>query len=181
MLLFVISLLDDEQRDLAERIFKEDKAYFFRVANKILASKSDAEDAVAEALLRIVENLEKISTLPRHKMRAYCIIIVKNCAKERIRRDKKIEFTDQPEQYAERLNESAEELFFKSMKDAEIKRVLSVLSEDEQRLLFLRYEERKSYRDIGQTLQCSEDSARMRGFRIIEKMRKQMDETAFLQ
>ena len=181
MLLMMISLLDDEQRDLIEKIFREDKTYFFRVARGILSSKEDAEDAVSDAMLKIFDNLEKISKLPRHKMRAYCIIIVKNCAREKIRRDKKMEFTDQPEQYAEHLSDSTEACFFKSMKAAEIQRILSGLSEDEQRLLFLRYEERKSYRDIGHTLQCSEDSARMRGFRIIEKLRKQMDETTFLQ
>ena len=173
MLLLMMSLLDEGQRDLIEKIFREEKAFFFRVARGILASKEEAEDAVSEAMLKIIDNLEKISKLPRNKMRAYCIVIVKNCARERIRKDRKLEFTDQPTPHDGDADESAEERYLKLHRSEEIQKLLSGLSKEEQRLLFLRYEERKNYREIGIALKCSEESAKMRGYRIIEKLRKQ--------
>ncbi|MBR5970942.1 MAG: sigma-70 family RNA polymerase sigma factor [Lachnospiraceae bacterium] len=176
LLLMLSSLLDDEQRETIEKIFREEKSFFFRVARGMLASKEDAEDAVSEALLKIVDNLDKISKLPRNKTRAYCITIVKNCAREKLRRDKRLVFSEEPEQYADEAGESTEDRYFKTLKATELQTLLSLLSEEEQRLLFLRYEERRSYKDIGGILQCTEDSARMRGFRIIEKLRKHMDE-----
>ncbi|MBQ6734364.1 MAG: sigma-70 family RNA polymerase sigma factor [Lachnospiraceae bacterium] len=175
MLFMMLSLLDDEQREIIEKIFREDKSFFFYVARGILVSKEDAEDAVSEALLKIVDNLEKISKLPRNKMRAYCITIVKNCAREKLRRDKRLEFTENPGQYTEDLGESTEDRFFKTIPSSEMQTMLSGLSEDEQRLLFLRYEEGRSYKEIACVLQCTENSARVRGFRILEKLRKQMD------
>ena len=128
MLLMMISLLDDEQREIIEKIFREDKSFFFHVARGILVSKEDAEDAVSEALLKIVDNLEKISNLPRNKMRAYCIIIVKNCAREKLRRDKRLEFTEEPEQYTGDAGESAEDRYFKTLKATEMQKILSFLS-----------------------------------------------------
>ena len=175
MFLMMISLLDDAQRDLIEQIYKEDKAYFFRVAYRILSSTEDAEDAVSEAMLRIFDNIQKISELPRPKMRAYCIIIVKNCARARFRHDAKLQFTDQPDQYVDGADDGAESIYFERLDEEEIHKTLSGLMEEEQRLLYLRFEERRTYKEIARILDCPEENIRKRGTRLIEKLRKQMD------
>ncbi|MBR0092094.1 MAG: sigma-70 family RNA polymerase sigma factor [Lachnospiraceae bacterium] len=176
MLLLTISLLDDEQRDLVEKIFKEDKDYFFRVANKILTSKTDAEDAVAEALLRIVENLDKISKLSRPEMRAYCITIVKNCANAKFRRDAGIVFTDEPDLFMNHVLTDPATIYEKKMDKDMLKTILSSFSEGDQQLIFLRFEDRMGYKEIGKVLGITEDTARKRGLRIGEKLRKQISE-----
>ena len=174
MLLLMVSLLDDEQRDLFEKIFREDRSYFFRIAYRILASKEDAEDAVSEAMLRIVDNLKKISSLPRPKMRAYCIIIVKNCARAKLRRDAKLQFTDCPEQFSAGKEDDVESICFKKLDEEEIQTALSGLTEDEQRLIFLRYNNRMTYKEIAGVLLRPEENVRKQGARLIEKLRKQM-------
>ena len=174
MFLMMVSLLDDEQRDLIEQIYKEDKAYFHRVAYRILSSREDAEDAVSEAMLRIFDNLEKISSFPRPKMRAYCIIIVKNCARSKLRRDAKLQFTDCPEQFSAGEEDDVEVMFFRKLEMEKIQTILSGLTEDEQRLIFLRYDNRMTYRKIAGALCRPEENVRKQGARLIEKLRKQM-------
>ena len=178
MFLMMVSLLDDEQRDLAEQIYKEDKTYFYRVAYRILSSKEDAEDVVSEAMLRIFDNLEKISSLSRPKMRAYCIIIVKNCARAKLRRDSKLLFTGSPEQYSAGEDDDVESMYFEKLDTNKIQTILSELTPDEQRLIFLRYDNRMTYKEIAGALRRPEENVRKQGTRLIEKLRRQMGDTA---
>ena len=75
MLLLILSVLEDDQRNLVEKIYKENYQYFLKVAMQITGSTADAEEAVSSALLKISLNILKISHLTCPEMKAFCVTI----------------------------------------------------------------------------------------------------------
>ena len=62
----------------------------FYVARKILNNQQDAEDAVHQAFVSIIENLEKISDVDCPKTRSYIVIIVERKAIDLMRKNEKV-------------------------------------------------------------------------------------------
>ena len=61
----------------------------YRVAFAILNSSHQAEDAVSEAFIKIVENLDKIKYLDSEKTKHYIIKIIKNTSINQYRRNQR--------------------------------------------------------------------------------------------
>ncbi len=67
MLLFLTMIDSDEDKSKFEVIYENYRNLMFFVAKKILYSDSDAEDAVQDAFIRIINNLDKIEDPKCHK------------------------------------------------------------------------------------------------------------------
>lgn len=80
MMILPFSVLNDEQRALVERIFREHHVHFQRISFNIVKSEEAAEDVVSTAFVKIMGNIEKISDLPCPQMTAFCVTIVKNAS-----------------------------------------------------------------------------------------------------
>lgn len=65
----------DEDKSKFEQLYIMYKGLMFHVAMKILKNEFDAEDAVHQAFLSLIENLKKISDVKCPKTRAYIVII----------------------------------------------------------------------------------------------------------
>ena len=63
MLIYLQSIADPQDRNKFEQLYIQYKQLMFCVANSILRNEYDAEDAVHQAFLAIVKNLDKISDL----------------------------------------------------------------------------------------------------------------------
>jgi RNA polymerase sigma-70 factor (ECF subfamily) len=72
---------DDRDRSLFEKFYKLYRQDMFKVANKILKNKSDAEEAVSEAFFRIANNFSKIKDVHINQSRAFAVVTVENIAK----------------------------------------------------------------------------------------------------
>lgn len=91
MLSFYLTLIDlPEEKDKFTQIYNEYKNLMLNSAYSILHDKSDAEDAVHEAFLRILKNLHKIDEVFCPKTQHFIVIIVQNVAKTLIKRKNKI-------------------------------------------------------------------------------------------
>ncbi|MBR5970523.1 MAG: sigma-70 family RNA polymerase sigma factor [Lachnospiraceae bacterium] len=153
-----------------EELFKEHRALFLNVARQILDSFAEAEDAVSEAMIRIITNLDKISALPRHKIRSYCIVIVRNCALARFRKAGEI-----PTEMSIAVNDSLiqpEEAFLEQEQAKELQDIIRALSREERMLLQLRYVDDANYKEIADILGITEETARKRTERILRKLRE---------
>ena len=66
MLSIYLSMVEtDEERDLVTRIYTHFERMMYKIALGILKNPQDAEDAVSEAFIRIIKNLDKISMIKR--------------------------------------------------------------------------------------------------------------------
>lgn len=175
MFLMMVSLLDDEQRDLIERIFKEDRRLFFNIARRILGSITEAEDAVSDAMIQITDNLEKIKNLPRHEMRAYCIVIVRNCSYGRFRRNKhELRLDEVGSDIADERNEPGE-IYIRQERIKAVRKMIQELSKEDGLLLQLRFYHQSSYKEIADILGITEETARKRAERIRRIIRLRLD------
>lgn len=79
MLSLYLAMVDtDEDRSFIEMLYTKYQRDMYGVALDIFHNKSDAEDAVHEAFLRIIENLDKIRLISADKLRYYLVIISRN-------------------------------------------------------------------------------------------------------
>mgnify|MGYP004680094599 CR=1 FL=1 len=85
MIIYLQMLDTAADQDKFERLYLRYKNRMFAVARRILRSEQDAEDAVHQAFLSIIENFEKISEIECPETRAYIVIIVERKAIDIIR------------------------------------------------------------------------------------------------
>ena len=70
MLIYLQMIETDEDRQKFIQLYETYRGLMFYVANRILHNTEDAEDAVHQAFLSIIENLDKISMVHCPKSRA---------------------------------------------------------------------------------------------------------------
>lgn len=80
MLIYIEMLSDDSDKAKIERVYFKYRNLMFYVANKILNNKQDAEDAVHQAFLAIIDHIEKISEPVCPKTQAFVVTIVERKA-----------------------------------------------------------------------------------------------------
>ena len=80
MVIYLQMIDDPRDRWKFEQLYTKYKDLMHYTAYKILRNDRDAEDAVHDAFLAIVRNIEKISAVERPKTRAYVVTIVENKA-----------------------------------------------------------------------------------------------------
>ncbi len=84
-----MALIEDEEKSKFEEIYIKYKQSMFYIANKILRDEYLAEDAVHQAFLRIIDNLDKINEINCHKSKAFIVIIVQNISIDFYRKRKR--------------------------------------------------------------------------------------------
>lgn len=81
MLFLYLGIIDtEENKSKFEQLYEQYSKLMFYVANQILQDNFLAEDAVHDAFIKIIENLDKIQEVNCHKTKSFIVIIVKNHA-----------------------------------------------------------------------------------------------------
>lgn len=75
----LFSIVEDcEQRNKLESLYNEYSLYIYKVAYQILKDKYLAQDAVQEAFISIIKNINKIDRIKSNKTKAFLVIIIRN-------------------------------------------------------------------------------------------------------
>jgi RNA polymerase sigma-70 factor (ECF subfamily) len=172
MLMFMTMIDSEEERSKMEIIYKRYHNLMFYIARDMLGNDSEAEDAVQEAFLHMIQINEKITEPESHNTKSLCVIIVKRVAidmlRKRFRRAKDVSFDtvdamiDDPSA-ADKLEAAAE--------NADLSSALKSLSERDRDILELRFKIGLSYREISEVIQISEANARQIVSRACERLR----------
>ncbi len=169
MSIILLSMLTNEQNAIVETIFKEHYTEFLEIARKILRSQSDAEDVLAYAFQKIIENIGKISDLSCPKQIAYCIVIVKNRAYQVYNARKRLSL-DYEIQESLPDDLDLEEDYIRKVDMEQLGKAMNKLSEEDRHLVVLRYLYHQRYAQIAELLGMSADAARKRTKRILKKL-----------
>lgn len=86
MLIYLQTIDDPQDRSKFEQLYIQYKSLMHYTANQILRNDQDAEDAVHEAFVALIENIQNISEIKCHKTKAYIVTIVANKAIDLYRR-----------------------------------------------------------------------------------------------
>lgn len=168
VLIILLGVLSDDERDLVNEIFSESNVLLYNISMSLLHSHADAEDAVAQTFLKVMEHIEKISNLPCPKVAPYCVIIVKNTAVGILRKRKNVAPLEDAELLAD---EDSADVLWKSMESGQLLESMEKLSEEDRYLISLRYGNELGFAEIGQVMGVSSETAKKRGQRALKKLR----------
>ena len=93
----IMTIENDDDRQKAGALYRRYGRMMFYIARGILGDADLAEDAVSEAFVRIIENLEKINISDCYKTGGFVVIIVRHTALNMLKmqkRDKTVPFED---------------------------------------------------------------------------------------
>ena len=87
MLSLYLSMVEtEEQRSIVEQIYHDYEQTMYHAAFAVLHNKQDAEDAVHEAFVRIITDIDRLAAVQKEKRKSFVIIVVKNIAIDTYRR-----------------------------------------------------------------------------------------------
>lgn len=90
VLVYLAALETEAERDRFQALYERYRGLMFHRAMLLLRNESDAEDAVHQAFLAILEHFEKISSIDCPKTRAYVVIIAESKAVDLLRARKRL-------------------------------------------------------------------------------------------
>jgi len=167
--LLYLSLIDSEEdKSKFERLYLAYKQQMYYAANRILKDSHLAEDAVHQAFLRIIDNLEKINENECHKTKGFVVIIVEHVAIDFYNRRKKENAVSWEE------NEYVlEDMEKKDFTKGGIEALLLELPVNYSSVLRLKYAHGYENQEIAKILRITEENVRqriLRGRKFLEKL-----------
>lgn len=167
----MINTLSADFKKIVDELYKENYAFFLNVSNGILHSREKAEDAVAEAFLKIINNIERISEIPCHERVGFCVVIVKNASTDLLRKEKKLLLSDEMDNVDDSID-SLEDDVLSKLKSESLQEFLSKLKYKDRTILQLYYGEDMPYREICKYVNMTEQAARKRAERALDKLKE---------
>ncbi len=168
----------------AEAIWIEYSRLMVYIARGFFGDTPDAEDAVSEAMERILSNLDRFDEIPSPRSRNLCAVIQKNICRDLLRRRK-----TGPGTYEEPYPDgedggaavpSAEEAWFSAGTVSAVKDCIARLPEEYAEVLRLKTVCDLSAREIAGILGIGEGNVRVRLFRARNALLKIMKEEGLL-
>lgn len=171
--------MSDDEKDLVNQIFTSMNVKLYNISLSMLQSHYDAEEAVAQTFLKIMNHIERISDIPNTQIEPYCIIILKNEATNIIRKRKK-SFAVEDIEYFEAQGGiyTIEEEYLKDLEEEKLKSFINYLSEEEKEFVHFRFFYEMSFREVAAAMDITEDAAKKRGQRVIKKLRSYYEKEA---
>lgn len=150
---FYLSMIDAlEDRNTFERIYLKYRYLMLYVAKKILQNHHDAEDAVHEALIAVIKNIEKFADVESPKTRSLIVIIVERKAIDILRKKQKENLLE--------LNEAILGIEMPEAGDLGVADALIRLPVHYREVLLMRYDNDLTNREIAKLLDITESGVR---------------------
>ncbi len=159
---------DSLDADLLNELFETYREMMYNIALGILHNEPDAEDAVQDAFLWIINNSSKILEIPCYERANYFASIIEHRSIDIYRKRKVHSTEDIEEHYELRSDESIEENALSSVTVDEIKTAMNELSSMDYELLYLYLFKDMSPKEISNVMGISEQNCRV----YIQRARK---------
>lgn len=180
MLSFYLAMMNtEEDRQFVAQLFDKYQQMMYSITYNILHHKYDAEEAVGNAILNIMESnsLQKMQTFDDKHKEAYIAKTAKNAALKIYDKRKKNNENSANEYCTDSDNiNTTEEEVLSSLTVQEIKSAISELSENDHNILELYYLNGMSYDEITRVLDITLDNARQRIHRARKRLMKILEE-----
>ena len=134
MLAFFLSMIEDhDNEDKFTNLYHTYQSYMMTVANAILHHPQDAEDAVQNAWIAIIRNIDKIEDIHSDKTKRYITVAIKNHSCNMLEKKKNIPITETVDLHHVSDHTSPEELSAEYQTHSEYELVLQfILDMDEK-------------------------------------------------
>lgn len=161
----LLAMDDDDDRAFMEQLYIEYKGLMYGVALTYLHNNEDAQDAVNDAIIRLMNKASELRGKNRSVLRSYIVSTMKRTALNIIRKKKTVRKRvrsvdiEEMEAYADQKTEVDTAVIANST-SAELRKAAEQLTDRERTVLRLKYFEEWSDADIAQWLGLAESSIR---------------------
>ena len=167
MLIYLQMIESEEDKSKFEALYNQYKQAMYAAAFRVVKNQYDAEDAVHQAFLSLIKNLDKIKTVDCPKTRSYVVITSENKAIDIIRSRKHLAGDD--------LTESLPGMDIPMPGDNGLADAMAKLPARYREVLLLRCDNGFSTREIAKMMGMNEGNMQKLIWRAKEALRKQLD------
>jgi RNA polymerase sigma-70 factor (ECF subfamily) len=171
MFFILLAIASEEELIFINKLYVKHNKEFYNIAMSILQNKNDAQDAVQESYLKIIDNIQKINKLSCPETIPYCVVIVKNASRDILRKRSKLVFSEDLEFLHDEETPDAEDEYVKKAQTKAMLDTLDALQDKDRAIIRLRYGNGFSYKKIGELLEMNESAVNKRTQRALLKLR----------
>ena len=176
MLSAVLSMIKDEtDKELVRSLYENNEQLMYNIAYNILHNRSDAEDAVQDAFVSVINHLEKIREIICNETRFYLVIIVKNISLNMLKKKQRHPEVDIDEVFDTQSDENVEVEALGKINSEIIREALRELSDKDYEIMFLYLIKEHTPSEIAQLLGITGNQARQRIFRARQRLIKLLE------
>ncbi len=176
MLDILLSIVEtDDDKELVKKLFKTYRQRMYNLAYGILQNNRDAEDAVSNAFIRIMNNLHKISDPESSKTRGFVYIVTKNAAID-VYNERKKHIHDDIDELNIASEQDLEDNIINKYDRELVNRAIGRLNENYQNILILRYYYDLPLNNIAVSLGITLKAAKNRLYRAQKSLMKELGE-----
>ena len=168
ILIYLQMIESEQERSKFERLHEKYKRLMFHVADQVLHNEHDAEDAVHEAFVSILRNMQKISDVECPETRSYVVIITERKAIDILRARQRFSALE--------LNEDVCGLEIPLPGDGGLADAMARLPARYREALLLRYDNGYSTKEIAQILNMKRDSVQKLLWRAKNALQKGLEQ-----
>lgn len=167
MLIYLQMIESEEDKSKFLEIYNQYKYLMFSVANRILKNEYDAEDAVHQAFVSIIDNLNKIGAVDCPETRSYVVIITENKAIDIIRSRKHLA--------GEELNDAIHGIEIPLPGDNGLADAMAKLPARYREVLLLRFDNGYNTKELAKMLGMTQGSVQKLIWRAKDALKKQLE------
>lgn len=167
MLIHLEMIETENDKEKFEQLYYKYRNLMYYVAHEVTKNQHDAEDAVQQAFLYIIENLEKVDSVSSSRTRSFVSIIAEHKAVDIVRKRRPVlELVKAENELAAYLPDDGDELL----------QAMAKLSKRYQNILLLHYHNGYSAHELSKMLGMSLSAVRKTIWRAKEALRKMLPE-----
>ncbi len=166
MIVYTQMIEDPDSRTKFEKIYMQYRGVMYHVAYQVLRNEQDAEDAVQQAFLSILKNLDKVRRVDGPETRAYVTIIAEHKAVDMIRQRGRLTTME--------FEEGVYGIAFQPPGDHGIGDAMAGLPAQYREALLLRHAQGYTTQEVAEILELSYEAARKLLYRAKEALKKQL-------
>lgn len=153
------------------------KNELFRLALRITLNRVEAEDVVQETMIKVWNRRDRWEEL--ESIEAFCLTICRNIAIDKMRKmeNQNQSLTDEHDAPDQSYASNPEEQAMQQDRIQLVRRLIDNLPEKQRSVMQLRDIEGKSYKEIAQVLDISEEQVKINIFRARQTIRQKFIET----
>lgn len=173
VMMILNTVKNEPEDDKATEIYLKYYSTMLYKAYSILHNKESAKDAVSEAMIKIIKNIDKIGEVSSYKTRGYIVIIVKNTAFDILKKQKAM--PEDPVDLVEDMPDSVISLIDNFVSEENYQKIINAihsLPDSLRDVMYMSAVEEYDNKSISKMLNLSYDVVKMRLSRAKKEVRK---------
>lgn len=161
--LIILAIEDESRREFMIRLYESSVKRMYCEAKKFFSETEDVEDAVSDAVVKLVDKVDLLQQIAAEKRIAYAVTTVRHAAIHILRHESRFQMVSFDALAAFLSDtENVEEKIQNEQRDTQLQTVLSELPPEDRLLLEEKYILLLPDAEIAQTLNIQPNSVRMR-------------------